>query len=216
MKRALVFCTVLVLAFSMSISAFAAGGFISSPSNNPAPKVEEVVAEGVPDGVEFVLEVTPYKDAENLDPVVEAELKQAYADIKAATDLTALVSELGDVAKNQNVDVKNLAVSDLVDISANTDEHGAVRIKLNSNQLQNFVALLHKHNNEWTVVESAKIVNGALTFSVNDFSPFAIVVEKESTSPETGDASIYIWAILALASAAAATVCFVKYRKINA
>ena len=77
---------------------------------------------------------------------------------------------------------------------------------------------MHYKNNAWEVVENAKVENGVLTFTVDSFSPFAIVVDNAAAqnSPQTGDNGISVaLAIIAIVSGAALTVC-VKKSKIAA
>ncbi len=214
MKKAMMVGLALLLIFCMSVPVLAEG-FVQSPSLNQAPVVEDVQAEGVPEGTEFTLVVTPYTERGDLTEEQKNALVDAYDEIKQAEDLTVLTPELAELVQEQDLNSENLAVSDLFDITPNTDEHGQVTVKLGSEYLQNFVALLHKKDNNWDVVDSAKVVNGdSITFSVDDFSPFAIVVETEKETPDTGDSNlVYVWVILGLCAAVAA-VCFaVKAKK---
>ncbi len=212
MKKILAICLALVMLLSTGLTAFAAG-FVASPSNNAAPEIVSVEAAGVPEGFEFKIKITPFKDVETLASPAKEDLYSAYDEIKASTDLTKLAAELDAVAKKLNVKTEDLAVADLFDISANTEQHGEVKIKLRSDNAKNFVAVLHRYNGKWTVVDGAKVENAVLSFSVDDFSPFAIVVNTSGT-PQTGDNSmIFVWAVIAGVSALAIVFCIVKAKK---
>ncbi len=213
MKKITVVCLAVVMMLSMSLTAFA-DSFIESPSNNLAPEVESVEAPEVPEGETLEIEVTPYADADELDAEAEAALREAYADIKGTDDLSTLVEELAEIAEDLGIDVEDLAVSDLFDISANLDNPGTVTLKLKADTLKGFVALIHYNNGEWELVENAKAENNVLTFSTDEFSPFAIVVDATLNAPQTGDNSnVIIWGSVAAVSAVGVIVLLILWAK---
>ena len=207
MKKVIASVLSLMLVLALSVSVFATGGFVKSPTLDKAPTVEDVTVET---GTAPTVTVTPYDDRHDLATEDKADLEVAYNEIKAAADLTK-------VAADKKVEAKNLAISDLFDIShdgaAGTD-FGTFTIKLNADEIKNFVALLHKGANGWTVVESAKIEGDHLVFSVEDFSPFAIVVDAGAGSPSTGDnANLPLYIALMAVSAVALVVVIVALKK---
>lgn len=207
MKKALAICLALVMAVSAAMMVFAApGGFVSSPSGNEAPVIITVSYEDGSCNPKVV--VTPYSERDTLEEEKEDDMNEAYDEIAANKNLSGLCSELSSVAAAKNIPVSRLAVSDLFDISAyHNGDHdfcGSITVKVGTETLRNFVALLHRDaDGTWEVVPGV-IVNveeGTVTFSADDFSPYAIVVDTGSNAiPDTG-ADIYIPAIAMIASA---------------
>ena len=73
-------------------------------------------------------------------------------------------------------------------------------------------------NGEWELIDNAKVINNgeALSFTVNDFSPFAIVVDTSESgdSPVTGiSTDIVIYGALMVMSALAIVVLVVSNKK---
>jgi hypothetical protein len=164
------------------------------------------------------LVLTPFEKKEDLPTEKEDAIVEAYNKILAVSDLGVLSSGLVTLANSKNIPVANLGVSDLFDLSyyetANHDSHGTFTITLDAEKLSNFVALLHCVGDDWTVVESATVdsTGTKLTFKADDFSPFAIVVNKDAsdstvTSPQTSSTIHYVF-IGAAVLLAGAAVCF--------
>ncbi len=216
MKKVLVICMAVIMAAGMTLTAFADnGGFVESPSLNPAPRIRSVVRGS--DDCQAEIIITPYSQRDTLDAEDKKALEDAYTDIKTTNDVSTLNVDLDKLASSLNVGDKNLAVSDLFDmdyINCNHEEHlkhGYFTIELEADTLRNFVGLLHCNDGEWELVSDAKAEGNLLTFKIDDFSPFAIVVD---TNPETGDNyMIYVWGIIASVSAFAVVVCFKKSGK---
>lgn len=210
MKKLVSTCLIAVLALTMSLSAFAAnGGFLKSPSTNQAPTVDN--AENASGGAVTVT-VTPYIDRADLDAAEKTKFEAAYDSVAGAADITTVCPALTTFATTAGVKPADLAVSDLFDVD--TAATGAVTVTLSADTLDKFVALIHWTGTTWEVVEGAKVVNGKLTFTADNFSPFAIVVDgKAVVTPPTGDTTmIIVCGVVALASAVAVVV-FVKKSK---
>lgn len=209
MKKALAIGLALVIAVSATMMVFAApGGFVSSPSGNEAPVIITVSYE---DGsCEPRIVVTPYSERDSLEIEKEEDMNEAYDEIAANKDLSALCSELSAVAASKNIPVANLAVSDLFDVSTyhngDHDYCGSVTVKIGAETLNSFVALLHRDlDGTWEVVPDVivNISEGTLTFSADRFSPYAIVVDADSNDvPNTG-ANIFVPATAMVVSAVA-------------
>ena len=76
MKKVLMFCLVMVLAFSMSLTVAAVdGGFISSPSNEKAPVLVNYKNESEDCTAELVL--CSYADRANLSDEARAAIEEA-------------------------------------------------------------------------------------------------------------------------------------------
>ena len=223
MKKVLAICLMMVMVVSMSVTAFATpGGFVSSPSGRPVPTVVEFAPSS--DNCTASLVITPYGDKQELSNALRSLIEKAYKDVVDSDDLTKLNAELAKLAADKNIDSKNLAVSDLFDIHPTGCDHHKGHydfdITLDVDKLNNFVGLLHMNKNgEWELVANAKVVNNneRLQFSVDSFSPFAIVVDTTidgGDAPQTGDNSmIYVYVILMAVSALSLVVIVLKNKK---
>ncbi len=208
MKKVLVICCVLLMMMSMGAVVFAApGSFVSSPTGNRAPSLVEFKT---PDGCTAELVITPYGDRSELPETLNALIEKAYAEIRGTNDLTTLNAELAKLSESLKIAGTDLAVSDLFDIHMTGcdyhEEHKDFDIVLSSDMLENFVGLLHMNaDGEWELIDNAKVVNGEhLSFSVDAFSPFAIVVEEEGAA-QTGENS-RTWLYVAIMAAAVAAI----------
>lgn len=222
MKKVLAICLTMVMVASMSITALAKGGFVSSPSGNPAPTVEAFKPSN-PD-CKAGLDITSYSERGDMSEELRTNLEKAYNDIANTDDLTKLNADLAKLAKDKNIDGTKLAVSDLFYLHEtgcdNHSGHNGFEVTLGADTLNNFVGLLHMNKNgEWELVSGATVVNDgkSLKFSVDSFSPFAIVVDTSfngSDGPQTGNNSmIYIYVILMAVSAVALAVILIRNKK---
>ncbi len=190
MKRLLVIFICLLMVMSFCVPTFAEG-FVSSPSSNQAPELVE--GSNASEECEAIIIITAYADrseekSEHFDASLNKEIKdkleEAYDDITNAPTLGALNSDVNKIAKEMGIKKKDLAVSDLFDISAthceSHDGHKHFDITLKSEALENFVCLLHFHDGEWKIVEGATVTHDGthLEFDIDEFSPFAIVIES--------------------------------------
>lgn len=215
MKKILAFCLALVMTFVLGITAFAApGSFVQSPSRNEGPELVESENESADCTAELV--VTPYKERNTLPEKALSDIETAYKLIAKTKDLTSFNAEFASFVAAKGLRAINLAVSDLFDVSyynCNThDYHGAFRIKLTADTLNRFVGLLHYKDGEWEFVKNAHVLpdGETLEFSIKEFSPFAVVVEKDSgvvNLPDTGDVSFVLPVIMFFSSIALIIVC---------
>lgn len=204
MKKLFTVCLVLVMALSMSLTVGAAG-FVSSPTNNPAPEQETPV-----DGVE----ITPYSEREDLPEEDRQDLEDAYKDIVDSTDLSDLVEELKELAEELDIPAGNIAASDLFDITFVGD--GTATITLKSDTLEHFVGLIVYEDGHWTLVDDARVENGQLIFTTDISGPYAVLVDagRYTKPPKTGDSnSIALYACVMVASALALVGLWKKSRQ---
>lgn len=206
MKKTFALVLVLILALSLSIPVFAAtGGFLSSPTRNPA-----ILVSGTSSDENFngELVITPYPNRDNLSEEEKKDLDAAYSDIAANSNLSDLIPNIGSYSSNKGVPVKALAVQDLFYVHA-TDtsaEKASYDLTLKIASSDKFVALAHYSNGKWSVVDSAKIdADGNLTFKTENLGAFALVVNASASSnPNTSDSLIGIsFGVSALIVAAA-------------
>lgn len=216
MKKFLAVFLAMVMMISASVMAFADGGFISSPSGNAAPVVVEVVYDE--NSCEARIVVTPYADRDELSEDKKEEIDGAYDEISENENLVDLCAPLAGVAESLGVDSLHLAVSDLFDISCyhegDHDYCGTITITLSSETINHFVALLHRNEGSWEVVSNVTVDRDACTisFSLEKFSPFAIVVDSSAIVPDTGD-NIYILAGIMFVAAVSLVAVLVNLKK---
>jgi hypothetical protein len=220
MKNILIVCIVLAMVASMSIAVFATpGAFVKSPSQNPAPEL--IKGENTSEDCESQILITAYGDRDKLTAEQRQKLEAAYAMIVGTQDLSTLNAALGALAKELGVNVLDLAVSDLFDISStdcdNHADHGHFDITLAADTLHNFVALLHYYNGEWHIVETAEVTNNGeyLEFDANEFSPFAIVVSTADivVPPEPNNFPWLVAVLLLLLIILAALIAWYYYNR---
>lgn len=212
MKKVLVFCLVLVMALSVSITAFAAGAFVSSPSRNDAPTL--VGGKNESENCSAGLSINSYSDRNKLSDQDKKDIEQAYKDIATTDDLTKLNSDLSNLASQKNVKGTNLSVSDLFNVDYSNcdshDGHGKFSIQLSADTLDNFFALMRFDGKDWHLVKDAKVENGNLVFTSEELGSFAVVVD--ATAPKTGNA-VNIYLIVTVALGIALTVVLVSLKK---
>lgn len=205
MKKTVAILLIVMIAMMMSVTAFAdPGAFISSPSFNAAPSLIEFQA---PENCPAVVEIASYSNRQLLPDEKRIMLENAYSDIASGTDLTKLNSKLAEVAEQTNIAVDKLAVSELFDISYGNcddhDDHGMITVTIRPATLDKFVGLLHYNGTEWTLIDNAKVGDNGiyLTFSVSEFSPFAIVLNT-GDEPVAEEESSNLWVHAAIISVA--------------
>ena len=81
MKKILAVVFAVIMVVSAGVMAFAQGGFVSSPSVNPAPVIVEVVYDE--ESCEPRIVVTPYSERDTLDEEREEDMNEAYAKLEA-------------------------------------------------------------------------------------------------------------------------------------
>lgn len=209
MKKFIVICLSLVMLFSLSVTALAANGaFIKSPSRNTAPIIIEFKSNSNEDGkCDTKLIVTPYNERNTLPEDLLARIEKAYSDIAGTNDITTFNNDIKKLAEDKGIKGTDLAVSDLFDLRVVDctvhEDHTSYTIELDSENLDRFVALIHANEKgEWEIVADAKVTeNGKrLKFSVESFSPFAIVVNRNETVEPGDNTMIIIWVMVAAAS----------------
>jgi len=209
MKKVLSCLLVVLLLAAIPVTAFASN-FVDSTFNAGAPAVD-AAADADGKDVAPAIEITPVTEAETLPDDAKADLEDARKSLEDAANLADLNADLKEAAGD-----KNLAVSDLFDISAKEDISFPATITLKNNNLANFAGLLHFVDGEWQWVDT-EVDGDSATFTVDSLSPFAILVYvDEATSPATGDSIPYGFILGAVVLAGAAAWFFVKSRKVKA
>lgn len=211
MKKLVALCLTLVLALSLSVSAFAANGaFISSPSANKAPELVNT---------DPAIKVTPYADRDDLADLDTEEMEEAYRQIANVIENNAFSQALKELAKELGKAASELSVSDLFHVNvedATPDEQGGYTITIKLEDLENFIGLMQFNGTEWKNVEIISIdkENGTVTFRVTESGPIAVIVDNGtgSSTPPTGDnAMMYLG--VCLVAAAGLVVVLVNSKK---
>lgn len=183
--------------------------FVPSVSNSGAPRLSSATNKGG-ENVYGLFVITPYDRLETLPEDLQPQIKDAYASIRDASDVTELNEELKAAAGD-----KTVAVSDLFDIRAVGEVVYSARLVMDADDLTNFVGLLHFEDGEWFWVDT-EVDGNELSFVVDSLSPFAIVVAVETqTSAQTGERVPVFFIAGAFALAAASAWFFYKSRKIK-
>lgn len=220
MKKLLAIFLALITMATMSVSVFAApDDFIISPSKNMAPGFVDFDPKD--EDCTSALVITGFADKNTLPQNMQDVMNNAYQSIVEG-DLSKLLTELESYVNQNNIDGKNLAVSDLFNMHTtgceNHENHKEFDITLDADTLKNFVGLMYMdENGKWHWVADAKVVNNGkhLKFTGMGSGSYAIVVDTtKDTSAGTGDSSIIaICATVMAVSAMALVVVLVKGKK---
>ena len=188
MKKVVLFCMMLLMSVSLCLSVSAnPGWFVSSPSGNSAPI--EVDFKPSNENCTADLIVVSYAARHQLADADRIKLERAYNDIVSATDITALNANLAKIAQQKGIAATDLVVSDLFDLMATNCEghdisHGEFTVTLSAETLKGFVGLIHYNGEAWTLVQPARVEGDNLIFTVDSFSPFAIVVDANMAAAD--------------------------------
>ena len=218
MKKVLAILLAIVMVVSAGIMAFAQGGFVSSPSGNKAPVIITVTYGDGSCRPEII--ITPYVDKDDLEQYKEQAMIDAYNEILNCDNLGDLCKALISLATELGRNVRNFAISDLFDISAyhnaSHDFCGTVTLKLRSDTLKNFVGLIHRNSDGvWELIPNVVLdpEENTISFTVDNFSPFAVVVDTAAEdAPNTGS-NIYVPAIVMCVSAVSLAAILISLKK---
>lgn len=219
MKKLMAILVAAVMTVSMVCTSFAAGNFVTSPSD-PVTNVKVTVDKDN-------IVVTPYserKDAKadnaSVADAIEKDLEAAAAAAESASSVSALASTLPAAAEKAGFKAADLKIASLLDI-ATKDGSSVDTVKISFAVPSNFVAVLHFTDGAWVLEADATAVkDGVVSFEVDSLSPFAVVVGAPAqaggtapTSPQTGEAMPFAYMSMALLFAAAAIVVTYKGKK---
>ncbi|MBQ9859797.1 MAG: hypothetical protein IJO76_03855 [Clostridia bacterium] len=225
MKKAVIFLFTLALVMSLTVPAFATGGFIGSPAGNRAPTLENVENENEDCTVD--VEVISYADRDELNEDDREEIEDAYQQIVNMTEGSVLANAFRQIATNGNINADDLAVSDLFTmVFENCDDHdahGVTTVTLTTETIEHFAGLLTFEDGKWGVVAAEKYsVNGdKLTFEGEAIDAYAVVVDttEMETSPVTSNGgengTSSLWIVLMAVSALGLVVVGVLYGRVR-
>ena len=143
MKKLLAILLAVVMVCSLSVTAFAAGAFIESPSFFEVPTIIEF--ENVSHECPADLIISPYSKRDDLSADKKAELIAAYDQISSIKDVTTLNADFKAATEKMGLVPAQLVVSDLFDVSYYGcdlhTEHGGFTITLQPENLNDFVRI---------------------------------------------------------------------------
>ena len=210
MKKILASVMALVMVATLTVSVFAAGAFLSSPTNNHTTLEDYSFSDNC--GAELIL--TPYGDRDQLDDATRKTLEEAYDSIASNSDLSKIVEGLKEYAESKSVDPSAVKVSDLFNLSyKGCDDHGnhTYTAKMKPEYVKNFVGVMQYVDGKWILIKDVRIENGYLIMTSSYYGPTAILVS--GGSPVTGDAFPWIYVVLMVVSAAGLATVVVLSKK---
>ncbi len=220
-KKIIALMTIVAILMTTIVVASAAPPSIQT---EVAPSISDAVA---PDGSALPtgdLIVTPLGEADELPPENEAELKQAYEDVRTAETLEEFVTDIGlknDVdgaLDGTGKEINDLTVNSLFDVRATGTvadalaKQGYVTItfRIPTIRKNDIVIVLHKGGVDWEVVPS-EAGDGFVKATFTSLSPVMILTEKDPTTgggtvdgPQTSDISFagVLFGVVALTTVA--------------
>lgn len=213
MKKLFVLLLSLLMVATLTVHAAAeSNGFVKSPSLNQAPELIDFDNDS--EECEAVILVTAYADRDELPEDMRNKLEDAYDQIVNEASGNSFAQAIAQLAKSLGVDESALAVSDLFDISSSDcdshSEHGEFTITLKSDVFAKFAGILHYTGESWEIVNVTdwQSENNTVTFTVDEFSPFAIIVSNTEL-PIQEDPGFMIPLGIAVVAAAGLTVIIV-------
>lgn len=215
MKKVLALVLALVMLVASSVCAFAvSNNFVQSPTGQRVPTL--IIGGNTDEDCFAWLEITGWTDRHTMPDETRGDFEDAYNQIVGAADLSDLCADLEAIAAAMGIPTSALAVSDLFDITwygcdDHRDHNGRFEVQIQPELLDGFVSLLHYHNGVWEVVSDATVIGDGkiLSFSVEDLSPFAIIVNKGDnpvTPPQSGDNSMLALYVVMMAVSGVALV----------
>ena len=115
MKKFATMLLALLLTAALTVPAMAT--FTPSSENKDAPEIISATFEDGTDAKGYLI-VTPYSKRDSADPSIKESLERAYEDVKNASTLDKLNSDVNTLLKNYpHVKAEDLVASDLFDLS---------------------------------------------------------------------------------------------------
>lgn len=134
------------------------------------------------------LTLTPYAMKETLSSDSLAILEAAYKSIEECESFKDLNEGIEEYATKSNATIDDIIINDIFDLSINysdgfptehkTEFDGLFNVELSTEDLSDFICLLHYVDGEWKVISGATISganHNTLSFHANSLSPFAVV-----------------------------------------
>ncbi len=207
MKKIAVCLMAAVLVLTMSVSVFAAGNFVSSPSVQDTPQLVDYVFVGDCEGE---LIVTPYSERDALDEDDKTLLEDAYQLIHDSEDLTELFDGIKIPDGKDGLGVSDLFFVDY-DGCDEHDDHNPYTATIKPEIIDNVAGVYVFVNGQWIAVDY-KVDGENLVLTSNYYGPYAIVVGTGDV-PGTGDSFPWGYLVAMVVSAAGLAVIAVAFKK---
>lgn len=207
MKKIAVCLMAVVLVLTMSVSVFAAGNFVSSPSVQSTPELVDYVFTGDCEGE---LVVTPYSDRDSLDSDDKNLLEDAYQTIYDSDDLTDLFDGIEIPEGKSGLGVSDLFFIDYAGCDEH-DDHNPFTVTIKPEIVKNLAGVYVLVNGVWTAVEY-KLDGENLVITSEYYGPYAIVVGTGDV-PGTGDSFPWGYLVAMVVSAMGLVAIAFTYKK---
>ena len=200
MKKIAVFLMTMVMVLTLTVSVFAAGNFVSSPSVQNGPSMVNYVFVGDCDG-ELVL--TPYSSRDTLGDDAQENFENAYNQIKNSKDLTKLFPGVKIPEGKDGLAVGDLFYLDYTGCADHTG-HSPFTATIKPEISGNIAGIYVFVNGEWIAVDY-KLDGENVVITSEYYGPYAIVVGTGSV-PGTGDSFPWGYLVAMVVSAAGLVV----------
>lgn len=220
MKKVLAIVIALALVMSVGITAFAApNGFISSPTRPSSTTLVDFTP--VDEDCDADVNVVPYSERDKLPDEHKKDIEDAYNSITNSNDISSLNKDLEKLLKDKGLDSSKTGVLDLFGTYySDCDSHAGhdgFNLTVQPENLKDFVALLRYNNGAWELVNNAQVKDGKyINFTDNIPYVYAIIVNSGAlqNSPQTGNNSSAIIALVAILASASGLVVILKKSKV--
>lgn len=213
-KKILAFACAAVLTFGMSMTAFAAP---SPTTGNTSSEAKDDSSSDSDAGSDTSSTVVLVKTASGQAVTPEA-LSNYVSNTTLSTSVSgATITPVGNAAAVSMVAAANGAVGSnaviatMVDINV-PDGTGAATFTLGVPSLvagQSVTVIHLKSSTEYEILPVSAVGNGTVTFTMSSYSPVAVVLN--ATAPKTGETSMAVVLMIAVAGIAGAAVCGRKF-----
>lgn len=207
MKKIAVCLLTLVLVLTMSVSVFAAGNFVSSPSVQPGPQMVDFKFAGDCGGN---LILTPYSKRDTLDKDSKTILEGAYQMIHDSDDLSKLFAGIKIPEGKKGLNVSDLFFINYAGCEEHND-HNPFTATLKPEIVKNLAGVYVLVNNKWIAVDY-KLDGQNLIITSSYYGPYAIVVSNDGV-PGTGDSFPWGYLVAMVVSAVGLVAIAFAYKK---
>lgn len=230
MKKFATMLLALLLTAALTVPAMATT-FTPSSENKDAPEIISATFEDGTDAKGYLI-VTPYSKKDSADPSIRESLERAYEDVKNASTLDKLNSDVNTLLKNYpHVKVEDLVASDLFDLSyvengqlAPLPQRVTVTFRLTVPVEDLLFVMTRDAEGNWHLLNMTaglvtKVSKNQVTVTFDSTGPVLFIINTASMpvdkdgpkSPQTGEISP-AWVIAGMTVVAACAAAYVVRR----
>lgn len=229
MKKFATMLLALLLTAALTVPAMAT--FTPSSENKDAPEIISATFEDGTDAKGYLI-VTPYSKRNSADPSIKESLERAYEDVKNASTLDKLNSDVNTLLKNYpHVKAEDLVASDLFDLSyvengqlAPLPQRVTVTFRLTVPVEDLLFVMTRDAEGNWHLLNMTtglvtKVSKNQVTVTFDSTGPVLFIINTASMpvdkdgpkSPQTGEISP-AWVIAGMTVVAACAAAYVVRR----